>query len=444
MEGEERPAKKRRLSVEPSSATNELSQTNGESQIDEHQHEPTSKENLADLFDDELDGDKAVKPNDGIHFSNTRPTSPSGTPMSKNQQKKLRKKLEWESKRDQRKAIRKEKIVAKRERRKEAKLEAAAVGIDNEAASVPSEPKPEKSSPVQLPVTFMIDCDFDNLMLDKERISLAAQITRSYSDNKNASFRAHLAVCSFGGKLRERFETVLTHHTGWRGVRWLDCDFVQAAEKAKRWMGDDVRGGKPAGTFSAVAEKSKDDIAKLKDEGEIVYLTSEGDETLTELKPYSTYIIGGLVDKNREKGICYKRARAKDVRTARLPIGEFMDMQGRKVLATNHVNEIMLKWLECGDWAEAFVKVIPKRKRGKLKNEMDLEQDGGLADEDAASSVSGIEECADLGDMLSARLPETTAPPIVKSTGVDDDGEPSGPPHGTTEDHKPGTRDADR
>jgi len=42
-------------------------------------------------------------------------------------------------------------------------------------------------------------------------------------------------------------------------------------------------------------------------------------------------------------------------------------MNSRSVLATNHVSEIMLKWLELGDWGEAFIQVIPKRKGGKLR-----------------------------------------------------------------------------
>jgi tRNA (guanine9-N1)-methyltransferase len=85
------------------------------------------------------------------------------------------------------------------------------------------------------------------------------------------------------------------------------------------------------------------------------------------LSPYSTYIVGGLVDKNRHKGICYKIAKERGIKTAKLPIGEYLEMQSRKVLATNHVVEIMVRWLECGDWGEAFMKVIPKRKGVKLR-----------------------------------------------------------------------------
>jgi tRNA (guanine9-N1)-methyltransferase len=99
----------------------------------------------------------------------------------------------------------------------------------------------------------------------------------------------------------------------------------------------------------------------------IVYLTSESPYTLDRLEPNTCYVIGGIVDRNRHKGLCYKRARERGIRTARLPIGQYMVMQSRVVLATNHVVEIMLRWLECGDWGEAFLKVIPKRKGGKLR-----------------------------------------------------------------------------
>jgi tRNA (guanine9-N1)-methyltransferase len=305
-------------------------------------------------------------------------------PLSKNQQKKLRRKAEWEAKRDDRKALRKEKLNAKRERKREEKKQAEAEGKPLEPA------KHFKPKAVQLPITFMLDCDFDDLMRDGERTSLASQITRCYSDNKNAPFRAHLTINSFTGKLRERFDTVLTPYKAWRGVRWFESNFVETAQKAKEWMCGE-QGGDLAAVFSKYADMDETAKQRLKDEGEIVYLSSEANEDLTELKPYSTYIIGGLVDKNREKGICHRRATNAGVRTARLPIGEYMNMQSRKVLATNHVNEIMIRWLESGDWGDAFLKVIPKRKGGQLKG-ANGERDGDESDSQRAGSVDVVEE----------------------------------------------------
>ena len=119
------------------------------------------------------------------------------------------------------------------------------------------------------------------------------------------------------------------------------------------------------GTTAAAADALQD--SPEKGPAEIVYLTSDSPHTLDRLKPYSTYIIGGLVDKNRHKGICYKTACDKGIRTAKLPIAEYMEMQSRFVLATNHVVEIMIRWLECADWGESFMKVMPKRKGGNLK-----------------------------------------------------------------------------
>ncbi|KAG9617952.1 hypothetical protein KCV04_g15060, partial [Aureobasidium melanogenum] len=137
------------------------------------------------------------------------------------------------------------------------------------------------------------------------------------------------------------------------------------------------------------------ELEALHAQAETIYLSADSDYTLTELKPFSTYIIGGLVDKNREKGICAARAAAAGVKTARLPIGDYLAMASRKVLTTNHVHEIMLKWLECGDWGEAFMKVIPKRKGGQLKGyagEGGEEVDGeGDADEEN-DHVEEVEE----------------------------------------------------
>ena len=442
MEADERPNKKPRLSNDGGPESPEIKELVSTTAIDseqpggEHKNASRAEEGNAGRIlnghaDKQHSAPKAGSPTnngeDGIALpDDIAPTAdaingdPPEPTMSKNQQKKLRKKLEWESKRDERKVIRKQKLVAKRERKRAARDQALETGeLQNRPPSQLS--RPQKA--VLLPITILIDCDFDDLMRDPERKSLAGQITRSYSDNRKALFRSYLAVCSFGGQLRERFDNVLTHYKGWRGVKFLDCDFVEAADQAKQWMADSQQGGTMAGVFSKFDSSTEDSEmrSKLQDEAETVYLTSESDYTLTELKPYSTYIIGGLVDKNREKGICYKRATQRGVKTARLPIGEFMDMRSRKVLATNHVNEIMIRWLECGDWGEAFMKVIPKRKGGRLKGTAsEADADGNLDDEDEEGDEGGGEGDLEVESNHSEARNELEAPQSDNAEEHDD------------------------
>ncbi|KAL9094852.1 MAG: hypothetical protein Q9165_002801 [Trypethelium subeluteriae] len=289
-------------------------------------------------------------------------------PLSKNQQKKLLKKQRWEEGRTARKIKRKEKATEKKKRdraMKAAQASNSAFGIPESKVKAKNHARTDRDN-VQLPVTIILDCSFDDLMNENERISLGSQITRCYSDNRNARLKAHLAVSSWGGFLKERFDNLLRkNHESWKGMRWIGGDFVEASERASQWMQCET-GGELDGALLKHSDggTSKD---ALKEQGEVVYLSSESDHTLRELKPYSTYIIGGLVDKNRHKGICYKRAMDRGIKTAQLPIGDFMTMNSRKILATNHVAEIMLKWLDSGDWGEAFLQVLPRRKGGQLK-----------------------------------------------------------------------------
>jgi tRNA (guanine9-N1)-methyltransferase len=422
--------------------------------------------------------------------------------LSKSQLKKIRKQKEWEAGREYRKAKRKEKEREKKARKSSDRVEVEKEN-DKTAALAPAPTNRSHQRSILVPVTLVLDCDFDELMTDKEIISLASQLTRCYSSNKGAPYKAHLAVSSFGGQLKQRFETVLAnHHLGWKGVKFTNDDFVAAAEAANVAMRD-AAGGKLAGALAGSAstvttslqqpearfseplggvddnmseqntpeqeeqlhgessmlpkptpskstnsdgmsfdaknieaengtqalevpslisshgglsaansigsrlpeiiegesirkanlppqEPASTDSTNVQPHGasteiclsghendekgepvlpnpSIIYLTSDSPNTLDVLLPYTSYIIGGLVDKNRHKGICYKRACARNIPTAKLPIGEYMTMQSRSVLATNHVAEIMVRWLEHGDWARAFLEVIPKRKEAKLK-----------------------------------------------------------------------------
>ncbi|CAK7563738.1 MAG: tRNA (guanine(9)-N(1))-methyltransferase [Sporothrix epigloea] len=366
----------------------------------------------------------AKPPKDGVNEGNEATDSTSATkaagvkeppyetletPLSKNAQKKLKRQQKWENMRDDRKRRRKEKRIIKQEKKRAVKPE---TGGDSELTVV-SAPKEH----TLVPVSLIFDCDFESYMRETELISLASQITRSYAANRAAKRCVRIYVSSWGGKLLTRYETLLSNqHKRWSHVFFLADDFVAAAKQADMDMRAEDGGAvvevlKDCNDAEAAMEPEADLGAANTVEAEsgvgapnIVYLTSDSPNTLSRLEPYTSYVIGGIVDKNREKGLCYGRAQARGIRTAKLPIGDYMVMASRQVLTTNHVVEIMLKWLEAGDWAVAFDNVIPKRKGGHLKgqeentgekgtegidedNEIELPGDG-IAEERMESDVS--------------------------------------------------------
>lgn len=329
-------------------------------------------------------------------------------PLSKNQMKKLRKKAAREAGREKWKATKKEKRKQRKERQRLQRQDDIKNGIlptpKQQIAQVPGE---------DVPVMVVIDCSFNELMLEHELKSLAGQISRCYSENRKARYKTFFTVSSFGGSLKQRFDEGMNgQYKKWsKDIQFSAEDFKTVSDNAKPEM---LRSSRPIqelrkfggawdqGTlsrrfvdlFGRPCDPSthnfewKNAQEAFARHGEVVYLSSEGDETLTELKPYSTYILGGLVDHNRHKGICHKRAKEKGIRTAKLPIGEYLKMSSRQVLATNHVFEILLKWLESGNWGKAFAEVVPKRKEWSLKGE----EDGEVKEEEMDDGSDGENE----------------------------------------------------
>ncbi|KAJ3532367.1 hypothetical protein NM208_g8470 [Fusarium decemcellulare] len=299
-------------------------------------------------------------------------------PLSKNALKRLKKQQEWEAGKEERKIKRKENRQARRVRKREEKAALVAQGID------PNAQKQQKPPSVNVPISLIIDCDFEQYMRDKELISLGSQVTRSYSENKNAQFRTHMFVSGWNGKLATRFHQVLEDkHKNWKGIEFIEGDFIACAEAARKKMQED--GGKMIDPL----QKSLDEkVPWVRDEKDpfpmpdpepepreeykdIVYLSSDSPYTLDRLEPNTSYVIGGLVDKNREK--VYGDAESAS--------------SGDK-----HVVEIMLKWLEYENWGDAFLSVIPKRKGGQLRQQ---EGASGQADEDDDAEAQDEDEAED-------------------------------------------------
>ncbi|KAI1139249.1 hypothetical protein F5Y05DRAFT_342706 [Hypoxylon sp. FL0543] len=307
--------------------------------------------------------------------------------LSKNQLRKLRRQKMWEEKKKEKKEMRKKKRQDKKER-KQLEREAEIAAAATEGREPVFQEKPQREPAVKVPVTIIIDCQYEKYMMEKELVSLGNQVTRCYSDNRNAKYPVHLFVSSYGGQMKERNETILNNqHKNWKNIHFVEGDFIEAAAQAKDLMNkagkdqlidvlaqdkgvDSISLSKPSEDSkkkqktALVPEPEADDVDRS-----IVYLTADSPYTIERLEPNTCYVVGGIIDKNREKGLCYKVARQNNVRTAKLPIGDFMVMTSRHVLATNHVMEIMLSWLETGDWRAAFMKVIPQRKGGKLKGD---------------------------------------------------------------------------
>lgn len=70
-------------------------------------------------------------------------------------------------------------------------------------------------------------------------------------------------------------------------------------------------------------------------------------------------VIGGLVDRNRHKGVTHARQKEKGVPTYRLPLDQVV-LKSAKVLTCNQVVQMLCCYLENGTWD---TNVIPKRKQ---------------------------------------------------------------------------------
>nr|DBA28829.1 TPA: hypothetical protein GDO54_009122 [Pyxicephalus adspersus] len=276
--------------------------------------------------------------------------------------KRLIKQKQWEDQRELRKQKRKEK-KQKRKLERQAQLE------QNVEVSICKRVRREiQPSTLRL----IIDCSFDHLMLLRDVKKLNKQIRRCYAENRRATHPVQFYLTSHGGQLKSNMDEF---DKGW--INWKDIHINSEHYK---------------------------DIMKAED---LVYLTSDSPEVLHELDETKAYIIGGLVDHNHHKGITYQQALDLGIHHAQLPLGSFVKMNSRKVLAVNHVFEIILAFLEKKDWKEAFFSVLPQRKgavpideTGEASAGVPLTQDDGnhldsdsdSDDDDAEQTELGEEE----------------------------------------------------
>jgi tRNA (guanine9-N1)-methyltransferase len=318
-------------------------------------------------------------------------TEDPAKPLSKNALKRLRKAEAWEAGREERALKRREKQKARKEARvsqiaaaKESGDKAALKQL-RESGRRLRDQKKRKSNTVELdiPVALALDCSFDALMRDEEITSLSQQIQRCYATMRLANARPRLVINGFSGRLKSRFDGVMRGvYLNWKGVEFTDGTIQDAAVSTGLWMKEvsEKRKELPEHVVESIFDEQKP-MAKL------VYLSAESENVLDKLESGTCYVIGGLIDKNRHKGHCYNLATKAGIPTARLPIDEYVKLSTRKVLTTNHVVEILVKFLETGDWEKSFVEIIPtrkglSRKSGESDGELDEEPDQELEEDE--------------------------------------------------------------
>lgn len=213
--------------------------------------------------------------------------------LSRRKQKKLLKLAKWEE-------VKKQKRLKERQKQKEKRTVEAAKGIPgpNKLRKALKQNKMENSKNT---VRVAIDFDYDELMIDKDIAKCAKQLLRVYTLNRKSTMPIRLHYTSL--RPNSKIENSLKRNDGYHN-----------------W---DVK-------------MTSESYLKLFDRNSIVYLTSDSDHVLDALDPNAAYIIGGLVDHNHHKGLSLQKAEANGLKTARLPLNEYISMKTRTVLTIVH------------------------------------------------------------------------------------------------------------
>ena len=335
---------------------------------------PDAAASSCNAADDADDAEEKKNSDDGGDSADYGVPAAAGELISKRQQKRLAKKLIQKDKRKDKKEAVKAAKRAKREagqvlwdslteeEREEQRRKSAVIRAERAAAEkVEAEAAARADDDSREVPTCVVDLDFEKLMNDREIASLASQLSYCYCANRRASFPMKLSYTSFGGSTSPKTEANLTcGYRNWHGVRYEARHVLEAYPRER-----------------------------------LIYLSSEGEEVLTTpLEKDAVYIVGGLVDHNREKGLTHRLAMEAGGRTARLPIDEHCDMSTRKVLAVNHVVEILVQLASGVGWQQSLLTVIPERKGAKEKEEGgeggQLAPPGGSGSGDAAAEEDEV------------------------------------------------------
>lgn len=216
----------------------------------------------------------------------------------------------------------------------------------------------------------IIDLNWESHHSEKASNSLRQQIMYCYGNNKRHKNPALVHLTGLGPLLSVSL-IEQNHAENWTGMEMTTEEYINLPEYSIAYD-EDVKSG----------------VKK-----QLVYLSSDAEETLDTLDVNCAYIIGGIVDRNSLKGITHKKAISQGIRTAKLPIKENYSLAATHILTVNHVFEILLNYASFGNWTQAMQTVLPQRKNVKIrddskKGESDVKDDDD--NDEAKAPISNV------------------------------------------------------
>lgn len=140
-------------------------------------------------------------------------------------------------------------------------------------------------------------------------------------------FHSSAYITSLHGDIQKNLEKISGFHE-WQAVRLVACLFARNDQSVlldANYL-----------ELLQFTGSSKSYLDLFKKES-LVYLTADSPNTITKLSRDKVYIIGGIVDRNRLKGITYQKAVEQGIETAKLPLDTVVEMgSATRVLTVNH------------------------------------------------------------------------------------------------------------
>lgn len=231
-------------------------------------------------------------------------------PLSKNAQKKLIKMERYKAQKLERKSLekcRRHQETARKRKEWEVKLASLSAAEQEKALTEKMEKRLSRKEKwcnrkdrlrqaMESGQNLVLDLEFCDRMKPNELVSLVQQVMYSYAANAKAAVPVRLSLTGCNGEIQSHFARV----SGFSN--WL----VHKEERS----------------YLEVFEERK---------GDLVYLTADSDDLIDQLESSKIYIIGGLVDRNRWKGLTFEKARSQGIATAKLPIAEHLKMSSSQI-----------------------------------------------------------------------------------------------------------------